>query len=83
MNGQGKEQAEVVGRIDIEPTFEDVLDMVSHMATSDKRGTIETLRPAVKMADIIRRAQKAGHKSVTFTFPARNGPIGYKIEEAS
>lgn len=53
----------VVGTIDIEPTWENLCNMVQSGHLEGK-----FLQPACKIADRIRQAQKQGKKSITFKF---------------
>lgn len=53
--------------IDIEPTWEAILKGVESGALK-----AEALRPVCKIADMIRRAQKDGKKSITFSFEGKD-----------
>ena len=55
-------------RLDLEPTWETLLRGVEHGVLE-----LKVLDKPCKLADIIRRSQKRGAKSVTFTFPSTEG----------
>jgi len=63
--------------IDIEPKWVDVLKAVQIGHLNDAG----ILLQACEIADIVRQAQKAGHKSVVFTF-SENNEIEVEVVEA-
>jgi len=63
-----------VMRIDIEPTWESIGRMVERGYT-----TADQLKPALKLADTIRQAQKSGAKGVNFSFRSRKSPVRVKV----
>ena len=62
-------------KIDLEPTWEDLCRAVASGALKDAM----ILKPACKIADIIRQAQKQGKKEVTFSFQGDRGEMSYEV----
>lgn len=62
------------GTIDCEPTWEALL-------TEVKNGILnaEHLLPAIKIADVVRQAQKQGKKQVIFLFPDTEGNVKVEV----
>jgi hypothetical protein len=53
--------------VDLEPTWEAMCKM-----TTSGHIKADLLLPACKIADVVRQAQKAGHKSITIVFEDDN-----------
>lgn len=71
---EGKE----VARIDIEPTWETILNMfISGHLPHD---SLDMLKPAMKTMDTVRQAQKKGKKSVTFRFTPGSNEVDVIVE---
>lgn len=64
-----------VGTIDCEPTWETLLKEI----TSGVLKT-EILLPAIRIADVVRQAQKQGKKQVIFSFPNTKGNIKVEVK---
>jgi len=65
--------------IDVEPTWVELCNMVKNTSNqSAVRKLVDELKPAAKVADIVRQAQKSGAKSVTFTFD--EGGVSYDVK---
>jgi hypothetical protein len=65
--------------IDIEPTWEVVLRIA--LGSKNPLDFEKQLLPAIKIADVVRQAQKQGKKAVIFTFPSKVGDINIKVED--
>lgn len=58
--------------IDCEPTWEAILDLAKH---GSNPALIEELRPACKIADMVRQAQKKGKAQIVFKLDNPNGQV--------
>jgi len=61
-------------KIDIEPTWESIGRMVERGYT-----TADQLKPALKLADTIRQAQKQGKAGVVFKFRSKRSPVSVRV----
>jgi hypothetical protein len=59
---------EGVTTIDIEPTWDALLNVAKRMTGDHAAGILEELRPCAKLMDVLRQAQKKGARGVNFTF---------------
>jgi len=63
--------------VDIEPTYMEIFNAVKFGALKIEFSNIDK---ACAIADIVRKAQKSGVSSMTFTFSDKNGEVEYHIE---
>lgn len=77
-------------KIDIEPTWEQILNLCEARADNTFRELLENLRPACHISDSIRQAQKKGSKKIVITFDEKGSAViddglpeevGFTLEE--